>query len=261
MKRRICLTALTLLFAMGTSVSANSEVTDTAGITPDEFLYPVDKLYEEVELAVTTDAVKEADLLLEQADERLAEAEAMTVEEQPELVTETISDYTEVLAEAQDAVSDVVANEEVEDQTKQELGEQLADAAEIDEDLANQLSEDQKVEVKEQQDEAFLVANVVQGLDTDVVKALRSEDLGYGEIAKVIALSEISGKTVEEIVALLNSGETEIGGVMQELNITMTQVKAQALSKKIDYLEQAIETAKAEGNTKATENIRKVKTA
>jgi hypothetical protein len=241
MNKFILSTTLALTLTVGFSVSANTEESTTtdAGITSDQFSYFFDTLWEDLKLTFTFNSEEEAKLLVDFAKERLAEAEALKEEEKKEYVQELVEDYLSLLEHAQEKVSEVVTEEEIEDEAKEELSEQLEEASEIEE----QLEEEVKEEVTKIMDKAFLVANVVMGYDTEQVISLREQGFGYGVIAKIISLSDISGKTVEEIVALVEDGETDLEALMAELGITMAQIKESVVSKKAAHVEEALAEA------------------
>ncbi|PLR95863.1 DUF5667 domain-containing protein [Bacillus sp. T33-2] len=255
MKKFLFTSAVVASLALGTSASANTGTEEVSGTTPAQGMYTLDLFLEDLKLAFTFDNEKEADLLLRFAQERLAEDKAMTEEEQAEFLTEAIEGYTDLLEKAEDTVSEVITDEDTSDVVKEELSNELEETANVDKDLAGQLEEDQAEELGNKTDEAYLVANVVKGYDVGAVKDLRSQDFGYGEIAKILSLSEASGKSVEEVVALLEG--KGFGEVYKELGVTVAQVKEAALTTKITNLEESLAAARESGDEKAVTKLEK----
>ncbi|MFD2446729.1 DUF5667 domain-containing protein [Bacillus sp. CGMCC 1.16607] len=281
MKKAILTTALAFTLSMGTSAfaeengtststteeqGANVEVTDKVetvtnqetvvdsentvepGMTPDKFFYTFDLLMEDLKLLVTFDSQKEAELLLQFAQERLAEAEAMTAEEKKSFVEQAVTDYLALLEEAGDKVTEVITDESVAGEAKDELTNVLEETTVVTDEVTDQLDPEQQEDVATKTDQALLVAQVVQGFDVEIVKKLRQEELGYGQIAQIISLSNISGKSIEEVTKLLE--ESGFGQVMKELDINIHQLKQQRLVQKIGSLEASLESAQASGDTK-----------
>jgi hypothetical protein len=242
------------------TVKADEQQTTTAtvdaGVTPDSFLYNFDKLFESLRLTFTTNSNTEAELLLQNAQERLAEANEMSELEQLELVKETIGEYIETIKEAQEQVSETTASDDVNSETKEELANQLEETAEIDVEFEEQLDEQTQEELEGAQEEAKVVASVVLGLDKEVVTSLREQDFGYGQIAKIVALSEISGKSVEDISTLVKDGQG-FGEISNELGIKPQQIKSTLVEMKSEGIQQALESAKTEGDTKQVKKLEK----
>ncbi|RDU37522.1 hypothetical protein DRW41_06670 [Neobacillus piezotolerans] len=255
MKKFVFTAAMAATLAFGTTASASTELEGTAGTTPDQFLYNFDQLFEDLKLLFTFDSEEEATLLMEFAKERLAEAALMTEAEKTEYVSSAVADYTKLLETAKETVSEVIADEEASDAVKEELTNKLEEAAELDESVEGQLQEEELEEAQKIIDEAYLVANVVKGFDTETVKNLRTKEFGYGEITKIISLSELSGKTIEELTAMLE--EKDIDEVMADLDVTMGQVKSIVLDKKIAYLENSLAEAGENENSKQVKKLEK----
>lgn len=71
------------------------DVNVNAGITPDSILYPVDKLIDEVKVALTTDDEKKIETIEQVAQERLAEAQVMAEENKEDLTKQTVEEFQE----------------------------------------------------------------------------------------------------------------------------------------------------------------------
>ena len=199
---------------IGNGAYASNEATDLtkyAGTTPDSPLYVFDQLGEDIQLAFTFDSQKKSELLLSYAKERLAESQTMINENKTQYVNDLTKSYTDTMTKAEDTVSQTISDGSTTDQEKADLSNSLEDVAStedsLDDSLSKELDDSTKKSLEESTNEAKAVASVVQGIDPSVVQSLRSQDLWYGEIAKVVALSEATGKTTDEITSMLKSGE------------------------------------------------------
>lgn len=106
----ILTTTFTTAFAADdTTVNAN------AGITPDSILYPIDKLIEEIQLALTFNDVDKAKVLAQDAEERLAEVQVMMNEGKITYADTTATDYTKTVEQSNDIIQKIV---DAEDQTQ-----------------------------------------------------------------------------------------------------------------------------------------------
>jgi len=232
MKRLLTTAVLTGVLAFGTAASADEVIETTdPGTTPDEFLFTFDQLFEELKLLVTFNDEKEAQLLLDFASERLAEAAAMSEEEKDEYVQEALEDYLAALEEAQEKVTEVVVEEETNSEGADELTEELEDAAEIGDDLAENADDELKEELEEAAEEAKVVANVVKDLEQEMVTQLREQNLGYGQIAQIFWLAEASGQTVEEIAAIYTEDKVGFGQAAKQLGVHPSKMKGLASGK------------------------------
>lgn len=227
------------------------------GVTPDNPLYAVDKLIENIKISLVSDADKEAELLLEIAQERLAEAQKMTDKEKIKYVNKLIDKYFDSIHKAEEKISEVILDEEKDEKIKENLSEKLESATEVNEDIKAVLDEEIKKKLDEKRDEAYLVANVVRDLDIDKVKALREEGLGYGQISQVFLLSEQSGKPVEEIAALFSQEDKGFGDIAKELDVNPLVIKFRVIEKKQAKLQEILEQAKANEDKKTVEKLEK----
>jgi hypothetical protein len=234
------------------------EQTETnPGLTPDNFFYFFDQMGENLQLFFTSDAQKESELLLQYAQERLSESSQMAEESKDQYITGLIDSYLATLQEAQEKVSEVVMDETVEQQIKEDLTTGLENATVVDTSVESVLDEQQLEVLNEKKQEAFLVANVVKDLDVEKVKALREEGLGFGQIVKVITLSEESGKTEAEIVALLKDESKGFGEIAKELNVEPSAIVKKVMNRKEDLIGEAFKKAKESGNQEAVEKLTK----
>lgn len=110
--KKILSTIIIALFltttTFGTAFAAAADSTaSTAGITPDSILYPIDKLLEKIQLFLTTNDIDKAKLLVENAEERLAEAQVMLDAGKTTLVESAANDYTDTIEQSNDILEGV----------------------------------------------------------------------------------------------------------------------------------------------------------
>lgn len=209
--------------------AAEAGTTVDAGITPDSIFYTVDKLFEDLQLVFASSTEEEAGLLLEFAQERLAEAKEMTVQEKTQFVETAIKDYMTTLEQAQDAVLEVVTDEDQDQEVKEELIGELEETTEVDEEIQENLDDEQQEELEEATEQVAFTANVVKNIDVETVASLREQGFGFGQIAHVVVLAEKSGKTVEEIAGLVKDDKRGIGEVARELGVQPSEMKPKSL--------------------------------
>lgn len=231
------------------TTDVQTDQTVEAGITPDSILYSADQLFEDLQLLLTTDPEKDAELLLKFAQERLAEAKEMTEEQKTEYVKAAMEDYIATLNQAEEKVTEVAADEGTTEEVKEELSQQLEDTATVDESIEGSLDTEQQEQLEEETTEAGYTASVVKDLDPEVVKTLREAGMGFGNIAHTVALAELSGKSVDEIAAMIDEGKG-IGNIAKELGIHPSKMnKSAEVADKEDTT-----TDEADGEETADEN-------
>lgn len=82
------------------------DMTNKAGVTPDSILYPVDKLIENIRLALSSGDVNKAILLAKYAEERLAETQAMINKGKTTLAEAAADDYSKAMEKADNIIQD-----------------------------------------------------------------------------------------------------------------------------------------------------------
>jgi hypothetical protein len=82
------------------SATPEPDNNDEAGITPDSPLYPIERLIESVQVALTFSADGKAELLVSFANERLSEAEIMTEENKQYMVKKVMEAYVKTVRRA-----------------------------------------------------------------------------------------------------------------------------------------------------------------
>ncbi|RNC29057.1 MAG: hypothetical protein AWM53_00977 [Candidatus Dichloromethanomonas elyunquensis] len=76
-----------------TAAPSDDQVKEEAGITPDSFLYSLEQMIESVQLALTFNQEGKAELLIQFANERLAEAQVINAKNQSQLVEKVLHSY------------------------------------------------------------------------------------------------------------------------------------------------------------------------
>lgn len=110
--KRFSVIALMLLLVVAFSLPASASATTNPGIKPGSFFYFFDTTFEKIGLFFTFSPEKKAEKALEYADERLAEAEAVT--DNAQAVKTAITNYESNIAFAEEKSKDVGDKEKAE---------------------------------------------------------------------------------------------------------------------------------------------------
>ncbi|ERJ11482.1 DUF5667 domain-containing protein [Haloplasma contractile] len=221
---------------VGTTDSVDIDLKD-GGITPDSALYGLDKLFEEISLKLTFDEEKQAQKLLEIAEERLGELQDLDEDSVAEFADELYEEYGVRLETANETLSKLIAEGKIDDDDLAEIQDKLGHASDaelaVDENKKEAINEEIKNKIKDVQTKSYAVS-VATGLEEDQVSKLKEEGFGYGEILKLTAFANMSGMTVEELIYLdifeeNEDGEVEVdfGKLAEELGIDKDDVKDQ----------------------------------
>lgn len=194
------------------------------GVTPDSFFYSFDQFWEDIQLYFTRDSEKEANLLYRFAQERLAEANVLSDEDKEKLVSKTIEDYIKLVDDFGETASDAIVDEDTNKNVKDELVEKLDNVTEMDTNVEEDLDSKQQDQLADQKESVKILAKVVQGIDEEVVQSLREKKMGYGQIAQVVLLAKITGKTVDEVADIYGEHKG-FGQVVKQLGLTPAEVK------------------------------------
>ncbi|XCH78704.1 MAG: DUF5667 domain-containing protein [Candidatus Dehalobacter alkaniphilus] len=95
-----------------TDPTDEAAVEDEAGVTPDSWLYSLEQMIESVQVAVTFSDEGKAELLVEFANERLAEAEIMSEENQLDLMEQVLRAYSDTIKKANFQVQQIIEDTE-----------------------------------------------------------------------------------------------------------------------------------------------------
>jgi hypothetical protein len=243
MSRKILILIMAVILAVSIPVFAEESANTTSpGIKPDSPLYILDRLAEKIQIAIITDAVKEAEALAGMAQERLAESKAMVEADNVEKATIAINEYKVLMDNAIDVIDaaakdgkavtkaiDMIAKYDMEDDV---LLEKLMDKipAEYKEELKKAIEalpekeavklEDNK-EKEEKAEKASSAKAVLTGKiqDKALLEKIQSAELNNRQIAALISLSEQSGKDLNEVVDLFLDNSKGIGKTIMELNL------------------------------------------
>jgi hypothetical protein len=238
--------AATTETAEGSIVTTVSTTAD-AGITPDSAFYALDKLIEEIQLALITDTVKEAEALAEIAQERLAESNEMADKEDVELTQKALDEYKvklekavelieaameegKAVAEVMEDINDANLNdaavvekilesipEEFRDEVKAEI-EEIAAAAEAANDTAQVIENEEEEENSVKLEITLkLIEEMVD--DSALVAKITEAGLNTRQITALISLSEQSEKPLAEVIDLFIANENGIGATVKELGL------------------------------------------
>lgn len=233
MKKLILPFVVSGVFAFSSTVSASEMNSSSPGVTPDQLLYPVDQLLEDLQLYLTTNSKKETEILLELAKERLAEVQAMTEEDKDEFIDILMKNYVEKLALAEEQIAELLIKDNISKETLSNLEMSTEEVTLINEDLQKVLTEEILEEVESQQASIKHLPLVVSNIDEESVSVLRNQGFGFGQIAQMYILSEASGITIDEISSLYTNDHKGFGEIAKELGLHPSEIKNKIASKNL----------------------------
>lgn len=229
------------------------------GLTPDKSLYGVKRLLEKVQLYLAFSPEDRAELLIELAQKRLVEAQAMDEQGEKELVEVMVKEYIENLAAAQEnledapidleAYSEVLTKIEMLLSINLDLLENIKDKLPEVEDNINIIKENLKV-IKDTIKFIDKIEDKVVEEDKDEeekddadeeteLKEEKEKNYGNGELRFVQILAEKANITPEDVMKLRDSG-LGWGNVAKELGISLGSV-ARELNKYLIVLDEEVE--------------------
>lgn len=172
-----------------------------AGLTPASGLYFLDRLVEDIQLAVTSDKEKEATLLNGFSMERLAEIQKLPEEERATYIKELTADFTTSLGEVDKVVETTALSGE---KLSDSVLNQTKETSELGKNLLSQFTGQLDSAVLENMSQT---ANQL-GVKVDVTKEVSAEDLmkmsqeglNFNQMATVSQLSGLSGLSNSDIL-------------------------------------------------------------
>ncbi|MHB1391969.1 MAG: DUF5667 domain-containing protein [Clostridia bacterium] len=278
MKRKILILVMAVILAVSIPVFAEESANTTdPGIKPDSPLYILDRLAEKIQIAIITDAVKEAEALAGMAQERLAEGKAMVEANNVEKATRAINEYKELMDKAIDVIDsaakdgkavtktiDMIVKYDVEDEAvlgklmdkvSAEYKEELKKAIEALPEKDTVTPEDDK-EKEEQADKASAASAIFTEKiqDKALLDKIQKSGLNNRQLAALVSLSEQSEKDLKVVVDLFLVNSKGIGKTIMELNLAPKDAMKD-INKTFKELKKEIKTmlVKSEGLDKETE--------
>jgi len=273
MKRKLSALLITVFLitsTFGTAFAADGEdIKKTAGITPDSILYPVERVIEDIQQALTFDNVKGALLLTEIAEERLAEAQVMIEQNKIELAQKAAEDYTKTIEEANSTT------QEAADETNKEDSTATGTTATTDKEAVNNENTSQTPAEEEKQDEKNVVLeellekNIeIQKKSIDVLAALLDKlpEEARQSVTAVIVKQIMHAEAVKDFVQTkktYNDGRKDLREAVKMLD----NAKKSGDAPKIEEAQKALDEVKGkladikDEMDKAVEAKKDIKTA
>lgn len=256
----VCFLFLGVIGIAGTTVHAEDTEVDVTqgveleeGLTPDSEHYQAEKLMEKISLGFTANKEKRAEKKIEYAKERLAEAMKMKKENKIQLFTEMMNEYGNKLDEASDEIAGLM----MKNKNKEKLHKMEAELDGViiaSDEIEDELSDDQKEKLVETKRNAYMKANVIEGIEESIVVNLKENyNLGLGEISKIVKLSEMTEETIEAIVNKYEELGKDFGELSRFYNITMQELNAKAAEDKSLRIEERLQKALEDGNEELIE--------
>ncbi|KRQ86204.1 hypothetical protein ABG79_02045 [Caloramator mitchellensis] len=118
--KKIIVFAVSLIISFNLTIAHAETQEVNAGITPDSILYPIDKLVDEVKIALADDSQEKIEVITTVAEERLSEAQVMAEEGKEELTKTTVEEYQSKMDDAQSEFKTIIDNENQTTEVKSE---------------------------------------------------------------------------------------------------------------------------------------------
>lgn len=234
----------------GEEDTAVGQIQQEAGLTPENTFYFLDKFGERFHLLFTRNAEKKSNLYLQFAKERLAESNKLTDTSKDKYVAALMDAYMENMDNAQENIKNVLISNKNDDGVKEELAANLEKTATFvtDESVEAALDEKKLLQLQDKKQEGYLVANMMKDLDVKQVKEMQAQGLHFGEIVKVIAFSQESGRSEKEIVGMFKGHDKNFGLVAKDLNVQQVDIWNKVQDRKLNAVQKAYEKAIVSGN-------------
>lgn len=218
MKKKSAFFVFVLLWLFAFPVAADEKSREEeAGLTPDQYFYFVDRWGEQLEHALTFSKKEEARLWAAQAEERVAEVQAVLAKGKEGYVYELLRDYLAALQEASHRTAEVLTEEDS-SEAIQQVKAAVASAQQAALQLQEELDEGELQKVKEEVMQSKAVIRVVEKLPPEEVQAYREKGLGYGQIAVITALAQAGEVQEEQVLEALMAGKG-FGQIAAELGV------------------------------------------
>ena len=236
-----------LLIVLISPVNAQQATTIDPGVTPDSFLWGLDKAFDQITLLLTTGDVDKAKKGLEIAEERLAEIREMIKENKLEEVEKAQEAHGKTLLKVKEKVKEVE-----EDDSLQEIEKVIEIEKELekhDDDVEQTFGELKvKIEIKgeitqEQKDLIDSILNSLKGQVGEVEIEIKNKK---NKIK--IEIEQETGKSDEEV-------EIEIGDIEEEKGIKKQEKALEAIEDAEKELNKLLEGDEEENMTISQELI------
>lgn len=248
------------------------------GLTPDKSLYGIKRLLEKVQLYLAFSPEDRVELLIELAQKRLAEAQAMDEQGRDELVEVMVKEYIDNLGTAQENLKDAQLDLEAYNEVLTKIEMLLSINLDLLENIKDKLPEVEenisiiKDNLKVIKDTIIFVGKLeAEALKEDKVneeketeqKEEKVNNYGSGELRFVQILAEKANITTEEVMKLRETG-LGWGNVAQELGISLGSVARElnqyliVLDEEVEDTEVDLEKTKEDLEENMTRLVRKI---
>ncbi|PLS19085.1 hypothetical protein CVD28_01375 [Bacillus sp. M6-12] len=260
MNKKVLIPTLALSFALpvqafASEVESNQEPKTEiveAGLTPDDFMYPIDQLGESIGLQLADEGVEKATTLDVIAEERVSEVAEMIEQGNTELVAPTLEDYQATLDELNNELDTAIENGEdvteviVAMEEKSEIEEALIEEAietlpeseqesisEVIKEMEEQLDETtETVDIVEVTDEAegdslkkqVATSVLVAKIGEEALKQSQENQLNERQILAIQSIADKSGKSFDEVLTVFLKNEKGIGSTTKDLGLKPNEV-------------------------------------
>ncbi len=219
-------------------VNAQQTVTQDPGITPDSFLWGLDKAFDQISLLLTTGDTDKAEKGLEIAEERLAEIRKMIEENKLEAAEKAKEAHGKTLLKVKNNVEDLEEDDSLEEiEEVIEIEKNLEGHDEKVEQTFGELKVKIEIEGKITQEQKDLIYSILSSLEGQTGEVEIEIKNKKNKIK--IEIEQETGKSEEEI-------EIEIEGIEKEKGIKKQEEASEAIKEAEEELDEFLEEAEEE---------------
>jgi Domain of unknown function (DUF5667) len=207
MKKTLLLVAIIITITLKVPISTQAQQNNNdnqlpkAGLTPRSILYKADRLFENLSLKLTFNEEKKAEKLANYAEERLAELSRLDTSSANKYGDQLFNDYGIMLEKANLLVAKLTTDEQISEEKIGQLQSKIDIAQEKQVNVSDRISKDIKEIVNKSIEDAKL-SMFIKFSNIEEAKNLHNRGFDYGDILTLQAISELTGKTIEEIISI-----------------------------------------------------------
>ncbi|MFZ5352245.1 MAG: DUF5667 domain-containing protein [Bacillota bacterium] len=221
--------------AVEVTVESTTEV--KPGITPDSPFYGLDKLLEGIQLLIITDALKEAEVLAKQAEERLAESKAMLEKNDLELSKAALEEYKTTMTKATESIEKAVED----GKSVGAAAELIKKTTDLDNETLAKVVEKMPEEYKAQVEQAIANINLnaeaaedVSELDKEEEQKEEEEEKNQEEQIKQQVANEIIAKKINDAALSARIAELQLNTRQAAALLSLAEQAERPLSEVIE---------------------------
>ncbi|WP_186430849.1 DUF5667 domain-containing protein [Clostridium sp. BSD9I1] len=220
MKKSITLlTALAIVATINTNTFAAGEVSlkDKAGVTPDSIMYKLDCLVDSFKIKLSKNGEAKIKLLLNIAQERLGESQAMAEEGNEELAKESVEKYEENMEEAEKALEEMQEDTVIGDESQDD--KDLADEENAEEAIEENTQENEQIEDNNTEDTEVVENEELEEIEDEILENQKNSI----EVLKIV--KDKVSENAQDVIAKVIEMQTQKVEAMTEIKQAREELK------------------------------------